>query len=100
MINYEFIGWNNDDDHDKVWGVIRLRTIDEYTAVYVSFWGRRSKKLSHKVFDSSRWDLNKLVSSKVDKGYREIYKDDINNVYPEFEKDLQKTAVWAMLKAH
>ena len=99
-MNYEFIGWNNDDDHDKVWGVIRLRTVTEYNAVYVSFWGRRGKKLSHKVFESGRWDLNKMVAGKLDKGYREIYKDDINNVYPEFEKDLQKTAVWAMLKAH
>ena len=101
MINYEFIGWNNDDGADKVWGMIVLLNPNAQSneTTYATFWGRRGKKLQSKVQKFSRWDAQKLIDSKMNKGYREIYKDDINNVYPEFEKDLQKMAVWNMLKA-
>ena len=102
-MQYEFIGWNNEDGHDKVWGVIVLeRNINQY--VYdsshevVYFWGRRGKKLQTKISVESQRDINKLISSKTKKGYDKVNMDELNRVYPEFETDLHQTAFWATLK--
>lgn len=102
-MQYEFIGWNNEDGHDKVWGVIVLeRDINKY--VYdpnhkvAYFWGRRGKKLQTKVSVDSQRDINKLISSKTKKGYEKVNLDELNKVYPEFETDLHQTAFWATLK--
>jgi len=104
MINYKFIGWCNEDNHDKVWGVIYLekqpigaRVWGNQSVKCVSFWGRRGKKLQTKmVFDD--WELEKLIRSKTKKGYQEVDTSKLNEVYPEFEEDLSKTAFWAMFK--
>lgn len=103
MINYKFIGWCNEDNHDKVWGVIYLEKPPSITVwgnqsvKCVSFWGRRGKKLQTKmVFDD--WELEKLIRSKTKKGYQEVDTNKLNEVYPEFEQDLSKTAFWAMFK--
>ena len=102
-MQYEFIGWNNLDGHDKVWGVIVLeRDINKY--VYSPdhkvcvFWGRRGKKLQTKVSVESQRDINKLIDSKTKKGYDKVNLDELNAVYPEFETDLHQTAFWATLK--
>ena len=104
MINYKFIGWCREDNHDKVWGVIYLekqpigaRVWGNQNVKCVSFWGRRGKKLQTKmVFDD--WELEKLIRSKTKKGYQEVDTNKLNEVYPEFEQDLSKTAFWAMFK--
>jgi hypothetical protein len=36
---------------------------------------------------------------KLDKGYKEVDKQQLDAVYPEFESDLEKTAMWALLQA-
>jgi predicted DNA-binding WGR domain protein len=102
-MQYEFIGWNSLDGHDKVWGVIVLeRDINKY--VYdpdhkvCVFWGRRGKKLQTKVSVESQRDINKLIGSKTKKGYDRVNLTELNVVYPEFEKDLHQTAFWATLK--
>jgi hypothetical protein len=43
--------------------------------------------------------MERLIHSKDAKGYREIPEDKLNEVYPEFEQDLEKTAFWATLMA-
>ena len=99
MINYNFIGWCKEDNHDKVWVCIQLNG-DRWGGSYVTAWGRRGKKLQHKVFShANEWDMDKLVRSKSKKGYNGIDRNELDRVYPEFESDLEKTAVWAMLKA-
>lgn len=100
-MNYKFIGWCKEGNHDKVWGVILLETPSNrfgYSNVKcLSFWGRRGAKLQTKlVYDNS--DLAKLVDSKRNKGYQQINKNELDDVYPEFEADLEKTAMWATLK--
>ena len=100
MLNFKFIGWCKEGASDKVWAVIILREdrgnwAYEYT--YATVWGRRGKRLSHKVFTGSDWDMTKLVNSKKNKGYLTVDKAKLDEVYPEFEQDLEKTAVWAML---
>lgn len=98
---YKFIGWCREDNSDKVWIAIDLSEGNINWAQdrpYVTIWGRRGKKLQHKVVRCSSYDMGKLASSKKDKGYKEVYKDELDRVYPEFESDLEKTAFWATLK--
>lgn len=102
-LNYKFIGWCNEAGHDKVWGVIYLEKPPEITVwgdsnlKCVSFWGRRGKKLQTKMVVDN-WDLDKLIDSKLKKGYNKVDTRKLNEVYPEFEEDLSKTAFWAMFK--
>ena len=100
-LNYKFIGWCNEEGHDKVWGVIYLeqpKNLYGYSECKcVSFWGRRGKKLQTKMVVDN-WDLDKLIDSKVRKGYNRVDTKKLNEVYPEFEEDLSKTAFWAMFK--
>jgi predicted DNA-binding WGR domain protein len=104
-MNFKFIGhyYDSIENHDKVWGVIflekpTLSLWDSSTgAKCVSFWGRRGKKLQTKIVIDDR-DLQKLVQAKEKKGYQEVDSKKLGEVYPEFERDLSKTAMWAMLK--
>jgi predicted DNA-binding WGR domain protein len=99
-IEYTFIGWCRDEEAnaDKVWGIMKL-TGDNWRGTYVSFWGRRGKKLQTKMHrDTYEWDVEKLADSKERKGYKKIKRVDLDSVYPEFQADLEKTAFWSMLK--
>lgn len=107
-MRYKFIGWCRDDaeNADKVWGVIELATdIDGAGQFswnpknkYVTFWGRRGKKLQTKVSAEYENDITTLIRRKSSKGYESIDQTKLDDVYPEFESDLSKTAVWAILK--
>jgi predicted DNA-binding WGR domain protein len=92
-MNFSFIGWCKEENHDKVWGAIELGT-----ARYVTFWGRRGKKLQTKSLGVSSYELRKLINQKTAKGYISVDKNNLDRVYPEFEKDLEQTAMWSMLK--
>jgi hypothetical protein len=48
--------------------------------------------------DRDGWDLDKLVREKQNKGYQLIKEHELKTVYPEFESDLEKTTMWALLK--
>jgi len=101
-MKYSRIGWCKEDSHDKIWGIIRItnnQDSDYWTPdKYVTFWGRRGKKLQTKTVEGHKWYADRLFEEKTDKGYKELNQDELDKVYPEFEKDLQKTVVWAMLK--
>jgi hypothetical protein len=43
--------------------------------------------------------MSKLIRTKDAKGYRETPEDKLDEVYPEFEQDLERTAAWGMLRA-
>ncbi len=92
MINYQFIGWCHQENHDKVWVMIQLAN-----SKWLTVWGRRGKTLQTKILDTDSWTVRKLIDSKAIKGYRTIQKDNLNTVYPEFEQDLSKTTSWTML---
>lgn len=91
-MKYQFIGWCKEGTHDKVWGAI---TIGDGKVLTV--WGRRGTKLQTKVV-SDDWDLTKLIRKKRNNGYNEIQEYELEEVYPEFKQDLEKTMVWASLK--
>ena len=97
----ECVGWCNEDGHDKVWGVIMLedgggRFSDNK---YVSFWGRRGKKLQTKMFSDTGYGMSRMFDKKLNKGYEQVDTDRLSEVYPEFQDDLEATGVWALLKA-
>ena len=104
-MKYLFIGWCRDEEAnaDKVWGVILLQ--ENVTNLswnqqhkYVTFWGRRGKKLQTKTSVERAYDMDTTIRAKQRKGYTEIDQTKLDEVYPEFETDLRKTAVWALLK--
>lgn len=99
-MKYEFIGWCKEANHDKVWGVIKLK--DSATRngelEFLTFWGRRGKKLQVKQLSASNYEMLRFVHKKQDKGYKSVDKTKLDDVYPGFETDLEKTAVWAALK--
>lgn len=103
-MDYEFIGWCRDEDknQDKVWIVLDLSAGDvnwSHVRTYATVWGRRGKKLQHKVVHITGYEMDTLIRRKRDKGYNRVIKTDLDRVYPEFEQDLEQTAVWAMLSA-
>ena len=97
MMNYKFIGWNNRDGADKVWGAIYIEDRTGIRPKVLIFWGRRGKKLQTKM-DREGWDLDKLIREKSEKGYKIIGNYELETVYPEFQNDLEKTTMWALLK--
>ena len=97
MMDYKFIGWNNHDGADKVWGVIYIEDRTGIRPKVLIFWGRRGKKLQTKI-DREGWDLDKLIREKSEKGYKIIGNYELETVYPEFQNDLEKTTMWALLK--
>ena len=86
------------ENHDKVWGVILLGDADRYRPKCLTFWGRRGKKLQTKM-GVDDYEMGKLIRKKEDKGYRSVNENRLNEVYPEFKTDLEKTAMWATLMA-
>lgn len=104
-MKYVHIGWCKEGNHDKVWGIILLaenvNVSDAWTFKtnkYVTFWGRRGAKLQTKLVNGSGYDMNQLFRKKTNKGYKEIEEWQLDDVYPEFKSDLEKTAFWATLK--
>jgi predicted DNA-binding WGR domain protein len=105
-VDYRYIGWYNEDNSDKVWICIQLSggRIDplDYNwggqGKYLTVWGRRGKKLQTKIVTDSVWNMDKVFDKKKDKGYQPVDSRKLNEVYPEFEEDLSKTAFWAMFK--
>lgn len=100
-VNYVHIGWCHEDSHDKVWGIIKLSAgvhDDWERGDYVSFWGRRGRKLQTKMYNDYGWEMSKLFDKKLDKGYNKVDEDKLNEVYPEFEADLKKLAFWSQFK--
>jgi predicted DNA-binding WGR domain protein len=97
MMDYKFIGWNTTDGADKVWGAIYMEDRTNIRPKVLIFWGRRGKKLQTKI-DHEGWDLDKLIREKTQKGYNQIDNRHLKTVYPEFQNDLEKTTMWALLK--
>jgi len=97
-INYKYIGWCSVDNSDKVWACIQLNG-DRWHGKFLTVWGRRGKQLQSKIVESNTYEMGRLIGSKVAKGYRGIQEDKLNEVYPEFQQDLERTAAWSMLMA-
>lgn len=98
-MEYTFIGWCNIDNHDKVWGVIKL-TEKKYmwsTATYLTFWGARGKALQTKVHKDAEYRIIDTLIRTKKKKYTSISPARLDDVYPEFKTDLEKSAMIAIL---
>jgi len=110
-LDYEFVGWLNDGKSDKIWGLIELLAPTSVAriqtkGVYLVFWGRRGKKYQTQFIRShSRYhylhSYNSLtylkIQEKLSKGYKEVGKQMLSDIYPDFEKDLSSIAFWTMM---
>jgi hypothetical protein len=99
-MKYEHIGWCKEGTSDKVWGVICLREAETFWSKgkYLTFWGRRGTKLQTKILEGNSREVQSSFGKKLRNGYTEVDKDRLYEVYPEFQQDLEKTAMWASLK--
>ena len=98
-MKYVHIGWCKEGTADKVWGIIQLTDTAYWNkAKYATFWGRRGSKLQTKLWEGSAWDAEEMFHKKRMKGYEEIPEWRLDEVYPEFKTDLEKTAFWATFK--
>lgn len=112
-MEYKWIGWMQEGTSDKVWGVITI--VEDFWNLtnhgginfdgsqrpgkYCTFWGRRGKKLQTKIVEGFfDYDISSLINKKTSKGYNKVELTQLNEVYPEFEDDLKKTAFWASFK--
>lgn len=102
-MNVFYVGWCKDGPHDKVWGVISLsdlstlRYSDE--SKFIIFWGRRGKTLRTKIETITAYSMLQACEKKLEKGYKKIKVSDLDTVYPEFRSDLEKTAIYGILKS-
>jgi hypothetical protein len=54
--------------------------------------------LQTKLWNGQNWDAKEMFLKKQKNGYDSVDIDELNEVYPEFQQDLEKTALWATLK--
>ncbi len=97
--------WNTEGTSDKIWGYFyRPTDIPSEPTWWNSptkasgwnvcvFWARRGKGMQFKA-DISGYDLNKLVESKLKKGYEEIGESKLMKIWPTFIEEAQEKLVW------
>ena len=100
-LDFRFIGWCNEDNHDKIWGYfVKPREPgdeDYHFPPCYAFYARRGKKLTFKKYDVYR--AEDLSYEKRDKKhYRKIYESELPNVWPTFYEELEKDLCFAVLK--
>lgn len=93
--DFGFIGWCNEGNHDKIWGyfyrsppsTVLYSWMDKNQGRNVCvFWAARGKAMHFKP-DVSGIELDRLVSSKLKKGYRSITKDKLEAIWPTFGEE-------------
>ena len=88
-MKYKHILWNNEGNHDKIWGVLEFESESRFTITCVIFWGRRGKKIQSKIKrDMDRYSIEKTYREKLSKGYEDVDRNKLDEVYPNFEEDL------------
>ena len=117
-MNITFAGLKTTGKVETVWVVLDLGTSREighdWYHDYVIAWGRRGGKLQsmtrlgeHQPWFLYRSDnrcgygssyIGRLINKKLNKEYESIDKTRLADVYPEFEKDLDKLSFWETMK--
>ncbi len=82
-IDFHFIGWQHQDNHDKCWVAFKAGS------QWFCAWGRRGAKLQFKVYGKDRWgiptSLRNLTWKKQEKGYKPVEKLQLFVAFPDFE---------------
>ena len=84
-MDIKFIGWCHQPtrNHDKVWGIA-----DRGDGEYMTFWGRRGKKLQTNSKYMSSGEAIKLTNSKRAKGYQEFDRSELDQIHENFKKQV------------
>jgi hypothetical protein len=61
--DFLFLGWNNTEGHDKIWGLVKT------SQGLFSFWGKRGKSVAFKQHENA-WDAGRIADKKERSGYR------------------------------
>ena len=102
---FGFIGWCKDDyeNHDKVWGYFYRPTPNANTWTRKRsgwnccvFWARRGKAMQFKA-DVTGYELDKLVQSKLKKGYDRISQPKLFEIWPTFISEAEGKLMWDVL---
>ena len=99
-IKFKFIGWCNEDNHDKIWGYFvkpRVSTdIDYFSPPCYAFYGKRGKKLTFKKY--TVWDAENLVDQKeYKKHYHRVDEAELMRIWPTFYEELESDLCFAIL---
>lgn len=94
-MEFLFLGWCKEGNHDKVWGVSFVRGVPFVTGEFVFFWGRRDKKLQYKVKEMDYSEVFQLIGTKRRKGYKEFDPEDAAEISARLPKELFKLALRA-----
>lgn len=89
-----YFGWNNEDNHDKCWGVVEMATSPDQPAherSRYSFWAARGKKMRFKRHFgfSGQYDCESKWREKLEKGYRSVPVGERDTVWPSLLDELK-----------
>lgn len=105
---FVFIGWNQEGTSDKIWGYFLRPTAQDPNARAWAqptkdrgwncciFWGRRGKAMQFKG-DVTGWELEKLVGTKLKKGYQSISETKLLDIWPTFIEEAEAKLMWDVL---
>jgi len=105
---FVFIGWNTEGTSDKIWGYFLRPTPEGASTNWWGrprkesgwncciFWGRRGKAMSFKA-DVTGYELDKLVQSKLKKGYVKIDDAKLHKIWPTFISEAEGKLMWEVL---
>jgi hypothetical protein len=94
MFKYEikWVGWNNTEGHDKVWGFLKLAD-----GRYFSFWGARGKKLSFKSYPTEYSVKTQALKKMNDRGYKTVNANQYDELVQDFINDVEIWCATAIL---
>lgn len=102
---FMFIGWNQEGTSDKIWGYFLRPTPEAETKTWITktwghncciFWGRRGKAMQFKA-DTTGYSLDKLREGKLKKGYKQISRDKLLEIWPTFIEEAEAKLMWDVL---
>jgi hypothetical protein len=100
---FGFIGWCEEDNHDKVWGYFYRPTPNARSWENKAhgwncciFWARRGRAMQFKT-DVTGYELDKLVQTKLRKGYDKITQPKLFEIWPSFITEAEGKLMWEVL---
>lgn len=87
MYEVYWVGWVNEGNHDKLWGVLKSANGN----TFYNFWCRRGATMQFKKVDSPAY------RHKEKKGYKQITPDKLDEIYPTFMQEAEMKLVFANL---
>lgn len=94
MIEFSFIGWQKQDNHDKVWTSFKIE------GAWYCAWGARSKKLQFKQHSTIDRKPTKLADLEFEKAkrYKEVDSFLLFTLFPDFEEKVKDELLLSLLK--